>query len=360
MIMQSVYEALGAQVASDGIPLHFGDQAAEFRATHHAAVLMDRSHGGRLRLSGRDRLALPHRLSTNDIIALEPGQGAATLFTSPIGRILERAVIVHRGDDALLLTEPGRGEAMRGMLQRNIFFNDEMGIADLSEETRQFALHGAHADALVGALLHGETLPSVIGGIEAQIDDIPIFIVHHKPLVGDYWTIIVGNDAAPRVWSEILRVGAAFGILPAGSLTYNALRIGAGRPGVGRELSVDYLPLEVGLWDEVSFTKGCYTGQEILARMESRGKLARTMVKLALQQPIDAPVPLTVNGHTVGTLTSATVTPTGEAIGIGVVKVAHAQPGIKLYISDTNHATITAFAGVQPSMVTDAISSLES
>ena len=59
--------------------------------------------------------------------------------------------------------------------------------------------------------------------------------------------------------------------IPAGSLTYNVLRIRAGRPGVGHELSTDYIPLELGLWDEVSFTKGCYTGQEIIARMESRG-----------------------------------------------------------------------------------------
>src|SRR6185295_4976010 len=103
------------------------------------------------------------------------------------------------------------------------------------------------------------------------------------------------------VWAELLTLG----LIPAGSLTYNRLRIRAGRPGVGHELTQDYIPLELGLWDEVSFTKGCYTGQEIIARMESRGRLAKTIITVNLSAAVDAPAKLVADGHEVGMLTSS-------------------------------------------------------
>src|SRR5690606_27230476 len=112
-------------------------------------------------------------------------------------------------------------------------------------------------------------------------------------------------ESADRVWTALLAAGADHGLQPAGSLTYNVLRIRAGRPGVGRELSADYLPLEVGLWDEISFNKGCYTGQEIIARMESRSRLAKTIVTLALDALVEAPAPISIDEREVGTLTSS-------------------------------------------------------
>ncbi|HYO88960.1 MAG TPA: hypothetical protein VER79_09945, partial [Candidatus Limnocylindrales bacterium] len=113
----------------------------------------------------------------------------------------------------------------------------------------------------------------------------------------------------------------------------------------------DYIPLEVGLWDEVSFSKGCYTGQEIIARMESRHKLAKTIVQITLDQPINAPAPLRLDGREVGTLTSAVAAPDGTHYGIGVVKVAAAVPGSALTVAHEGceaQAIITRLAGVQP------------
>ena len=104
---------------------------------------MDRSHEGRFEIAGSDRLDLLHRISTNDLLTLDAGEGRPTLFTNAIARILDRATIYHRGERALVIAEPGRGEALRRYLQRNIFFNDDARLIDLASTTRQFVLHGA-------------------------------------------------------------------------------------------------------------------------------------------------------------------------------------------------------------------------
>jgi tRNA-modifying protein YgfZ len=353
MALQDLHRHLGATLAPDGIPLHYGDQKAEFHAALHAAALMERSHEGRLELSGRDRLSLLQRISTNDVLALSLGEGRPTIFTNPNARIIDRITVYHRGDTVLALTEPGRGEAVRVYLQRNIFFNDDARLTDLTPATRQFALHGPRAVAVFDALKLPVLEP--MHGVEFNVGGAPVFVARNKPISGDHYILVVANAHAETVWSTLLAVGASAGLVPAGSLTYNALRIRAGRPGVGRELSAEYLPLEVGLWDEVNFRKGCYTGQEIIARMESRNRLARTIVSLRLEGWVEAPASLTHEGREVGTLTSSVTTPDGDILGIGIVKVAAAQPGVALAAGAAGvPATITLLPGVQPPMISAA------
>lgn len=346
-VWADLHQRLGAILAEDGAPLHFGDQGAEYGAALNAAVLMDRSHEGRLSLRGDDRLALVQRMSTNNVLALAIDEAVPTIFTNPVGRIIERVTLVNRAEDALLLTEPGRGPAVRAYLGRNIFFNDAVQLHDLAPELHQFTLLGPTADAVAASL----GLPAVgaeFRGGWVNIADTPLYAVRVKPLAGAQWTLLAPSDSAEAIFEAVLRTGADYGLKPAGSLTYNLLRIRAGRPGVGRELSADYIPLEVGLWDEVSFNKGCYTGQEIIARMESRHKLAKTIVQLTLDRPLDAPAPLTSEGREVGRLTSCAAAPDGTVYGIGVVKLAAAVPGTVLQAGGGAQATITRLAGAQP------------
>ncbi len=149
-------------------------------------------------------------------------------------------------------------------------------------------------------------------------------------------------------------MGQPHGLIAAGSLTYNTLRIRSGRPGIGRELTEDYIPLELGLWDEVSFQKGCYTGQEIIARMESRGRLAKTIVALRLSAMVDAPADLFHDGKRIGTLTSNVSAPDGEVFGIGLVRPSLAHIGQALSVTNGVTATIRALPGVQPPELQDA------
>lgn len=349
MNISTIYGTAEVTLAGDGIPLRFGDAQQEYMAALEQAVVMDRSHEGRFEISGRDRLEIPHRISTNDLLTLSDGEGRPTIFTNATARILDRATFFERGERVLVITEPGRGDALMRYLQRNIFFNDEARLHDLAGTTRQFVLHGPNADAIGQqfapnlAPMHGETIE--IAGADA-------FVMRDKPLSGSHWRLIVPNTAAGSVWAALLSAGASCGLIPAGSLTYNALRIRTGRPGAGRELSTEYIPLEVGLWDEVSFTKGCYTGQEIIARMESRGKLAKTIVRLRLQSPQEAPAPIRLEGREIGLLSSSVHTPDGDLLGIGVIKVAAAQPGLHVVVGEAVAAEIIALAGAQPNETT--------
>lgn len=347
MQLAEFHQQQGGVVAPDGIPLHFGDQTAEYRAIFDSAVLLDRSHEGRLALNGRDRFELMQRMSTNDLLNMGAGEGRATVFTDPNARIIDRVMVYNRDSQALVITEPGRGAAVQTYLQRNIFFNDDVQVAPFNDSTQHLALHGAQADTIVGKLVEAALELPPLHGIEAQIDGVHVFLARNKPLHGTHWTMIAPANGAVAVWGALTEAGAS----AAGSLTYNVLRIQSGRPGIGRELSRDYIPLEVGLWDEISFSKGCYTGQEIIARMESRNRLAKVMVTLELDAAVNAPADIIDADRSVGKLTSSVTTPDGAHIGIGVIKIAQAHTGQTVVVGESSvTATVTGLAAVPPPM----------
>ncbi len=343
MSLSAYYQQLGATLAPDGIPLHFGDLKAEYYAALQQCILLDRSHEGRITLSGADRFDLLNRMSTNNMLNMQPGEGRATIFTNPNARILDRVMVYHRSDDELLmLTSPGRGQAMAQYFKRNIFYNDKVILRDLAAETHLFALHGVQADTVMQRLVKSASGIESFYGRDTHIDEIPVFIGKVKPLVESAWVILVATEFAEAILSCIMQAGAQL----AGSLTYNTLRIRAGMPA--RELSTDYIPLELGLWDEVSFNKGCYTGQEIIARMESRNRLAKTLVRLDLSQYVEAPTEVFHQGKRAGMITSSVLSPDDEIFAIGVIKTEFAKQDTQLNTSDGVPLRVSGLLGVQP------------
>ncbi len=338
---------LGAALAPDSIPLDYGDQALELAAARQAAVLLDRSHEGRILLQGPDRLALVNRMSTNDVARLTPQQGAPTLFTNANARILFRALCAEIPQGLLLISEAGQGAALAHYLRRNIFFGDRAELNDISAQTALFALHGAKAEAVIAAL--DADLPSVppYGSRQLTVAGISVTAIRRKPLLGSHWQLLCPLEDAAALHQALLDAGAGNGLAPAGSLSYNSLRIASGQPA-RLELSPQYLPLEVGLWDEVSFNKGCYTGQEIIARMESRQRLAKTLVKIELSGYVPAPAPVQHAGRAVGAMTSSVAAADGALYALGVVKLGFAKPGQALQVgAEAVAARVIGFAGAQ-------------
>jgi tRNA-modifying protein YgfZ len=352
--LQDLHRSQGATLAPDGIPLHYNDLAGEYQAALEQVVLMDRSHEGRMQMTGRDRYTLIQRMSTHDVVNLQTGQGRPTIFTNPNGRILDRIILYHQNDDtALVTTEPGRGEAVLNYVKGQIFFNDVAQIISLNETTRQFALHGPHTRHLIESLVGELPASAEMLTLQTTIAGVTVTLAQRRPLIGDHWIVIVPVAQAAEVWEALRVTGQTWNLKLAGSLLYNVLRIRAGRPGVGRELTPDYIPLEAGLWDEVNFHKGCYTGQEIIARMESRNRLAKTMVQFELSQITDSPAKLMIEGKEAGTLTSSVQSPLGECFGIGFVKIVYAEVGTTFQVQNSAaHARITQLAGVQPPLLT--------
>ncbi|MCY3779521.1 MAG: folate-binding protein YgfZ [Chloroflexi bacterium] len=340
--------SLGANLAPDNIPLDYGDLRSEFVSAMQACILLDRSHEGRILLRGRDRLNLVQRMSTNDVATLAENEGCATVFTNANARILYRAVCYNGPDGLLLISEAGQGTVLAGFLRRNIFFGDQVMVEDISESTAQFAIHGPGASAVAASLSTPVADSPTLCSVNTEVSGSQVTLLRRKSLVGEHWNVVCATERASEIHHLLLQRGADRGLMPAGSLTYNALRIRSSRPA-GLELSSDYIPLEVGLWDEVSFSKGCYTGQEIIARLESRGRLAKTMVRLDMPHMVAAPAKITVAGKAIGTLTSSASAANGEIYALAVIRLSHALPGQKISVGEhRSPAEVKGFAGVQP------------
>ena len=294
---------------------------AAYEAAHHGVAWRDESDIGRMVLAGHDRAALLQRLTTNDMSRIAAGAGVRTVFTSPIGRIID-VVTVHALDDVLLLlTSPGQGSVVYNLLRRNIFFNDQVTLRAAGRRYAQLTLHGAASAAALQAICGVPTVPTAPHQIvrTAPGDDAWL-LVGRRPLGAPAITVLLPAESAATAHTLLAQHGA----VPLDDATAQVLHVEAGEGRAGAEYSEHYIPLETGLLDAISFTKGCYVGQEIIARMESRGRMARRLCGLRLDAPIAAPAPLWHAGADAGTLTSAVVSPRFGPIALGYVRTAHA------------------------------------
>jgi aminomethyltransferase len=292
------------------------EQAVEL--AQHDALLVDRSNLGMLKFSGETRLDLIHRMSTQDVNSLQPGMGAATILTTDIGRIIDRLILYVGTQDVYALTGEENADNIARYLMRFVFFNDDFHIADLSAETRIWGVYGPAA---------GNHLNN-IWGVELDLarhhwqqltgpNDRPVYMMRTDPVFGDGYLIMSEGDD----YTQLLIDG---GLKLAGEEAFDYLRIASGRPRFGRELTSDYIPLEANLWPDVSFSKGCYIGQEIIARMESRGRIAKQLVRLRLDELVPAGEDIIAAGKKAGTITSVASGPLG-VIGLGYVKTAYLE-----------------------------------
>ena len=261
--------------------------------------------------TGRDRIDLLHRMSTNDLTNMAMNEGRATVLTTPLARIVDRLVVINLGPEpkVLLLGSAGAGTKIRRWLSGYIFFQDEVAFTDASAELARFRVFGPKAEAVVETLIPGASsvkLHHVLrqgGAIIARAD----------PLAGSSFFVVAEKSEFARWRAKAIEAGA----VEAGPEVYDLLRIESGLPESGHEIGEEFIPLESGLWDDVSFTKGCYIGQEIIARMESRGKLAKRLVGLKAASPLKPGAEFPG-----GLVTSAAESPRFGWIGLGFAKPA--------------------------------------
>lgn len=305
-----------------------------YQAALTGVALYDDSGRGRIWMRDRDRAALLHRLSTNHIERLQPGEGTRTVLTTPIGRIID-VLTVHCHEDGLLLTtSPGRGPALLAYLRKNIFFNDKVKLEDASASLGQLALVGPSApEVLAAAGLPGASLASG-AFVAGSLGQVTVWVAAEPSLAlgGQGYSLYAPAEALPELAAALSAAGAAE--LPAAER--EVLRVEHGQPAYGSELSQEYIPLETGLWDAISFNKGCYVGQEIIARMESRGRLAKQLrgLRFPAGAPADLALPakLDAGGKEAGDLTSLAESPRFGTIGLAYVRTAHAEPGTALAV----------------------------
>ena len=310
---------------------HYGDSAAEFAALESGVGLADRSHVGRLRLLGADVLDLLDRLTTNKLETLEPREGLPTVLTTSKGRVVDLLTLTAADGHLLCLTSPGRQEAVAEWIDFYTF-SEDVTVEDVSGDTAQLSLAGPGSAALLGAL-----------GVD--VSGLPMFHSRGHALAGadvlawhtlsagtPTYELIVPAAAALTVWNALTQAGA----VPTGHQAWEAYRVLRGVPIHSAEFSDDTNPLESRLRGAISFNKGCYIGQEVVARLNTYDKVQRSLMSLVLSGPAQPGDALkSAEGASAGVVTSVAQRPIdGVYVGLALVRHEHATPGATLLVAD--------------------------
>lgn len=292
-----------------------------------SCALFDLTGRGTLRVRGKERKEFLHGLVTNDVNKLAPGQGCYAAVLTPKGKMRADLTILCMDEELLIDTEPELAGPLTTLLSGYLFYQ-EAAIENVSDQFSVFHIEGpGTAEALLAlgctdlSLQPLRHLGVMLDGIEARV----VFVSRGGSLGAD---IRVPRDAAPQIDSRIQAAGAR----PAPLALLETGRIESGIPRWGMELDESVLPNEARLErNAISYTKGCYMGQETVARIKTYGHVNRLLVSLLVELP-SAPLTrgneLRTDGAKVGSLTS--VAPFREGRGtaaLGFVKREFAEPG---------------------------------
>jgi len=313
-----------------GFPIagHYGDPEAEYRAVLSGAGVFDRSAWGRLRVTGERPQAWLNGIVSNDT-NLKPGEGCRALLLTIKGRIA-CDLNVHAVDDGLWIgTAFDTAAGLAENLRRLVLYGDRIEVEDVRPETFQFTVAGPQAAAVVRHAV-GADVDDLKPGQVITTDDVTV------------WATRLGE---PRAYDVVAPLGQAEArwcafteqAQPYGWRAAELLRIAAGLPRWGAELTGDVLPLEAELEEALSHSKGCYPGQEIVARMRDRGHANRLLRLLAMQGEVaprrDATLSVPGDPRPVGMITSAAAVPDEGVRALAYVKSAAADPGVRLELT---------------------------
>lgn len=299
-----------------------------YDAARESVVVFPQPGAGYLRVGGADRMAFLQRQTTNDLRLMAPRRALETVLTSPTARVLDVLLLLTEPEAIGVITLPGRGPATTRYLRGKIFFMDKVTVDDASSEFAQFDLEGPNA----ARLLHEVELaqpPALDEVVSGNIDGVPVHAIGRRGLVRMGYRLL-----APAASGEALAAAlTSAGAIPLTAESYQVLRVEAGLPGPTRELTEEYNPLEANLEVAISHDKGCYTGQEVIARQITYDKVTRRLVGLRLEAPVTPGAPVLAQGKAVGTVTSAVVSPHYGPIALAFVKRPYNEPGTTVTVA---------------------------
>jgi folate-binding protein YgfZ len=303
---------------------HGSDANHAGRALRESCGLLDRSERGKLALTGTQAKEFLQGQVTNDVVALTPGQGCYAAFLTQKGKMLGDLRVLDSGDELLLDTERGALQELFNMIRRfKIGFDAELHKRTV--ERGLLSLIGPDARRLAGAEAAGLGREEHANAA-ATIAAAPVRLVATDVGVD----VICAAEQTAAVRGALLAAGA----VAVEEADAETLRVEHGRPRYGIDLDDTTIPQEAGLNDRaVSFTKGCYVGQETVARLHYKGKPNRHLRGLRLSAPIASGTELTLAGKRVGVLGSVVISPQHGPIGLALLRRA-AEPGTTVTAGD--------------------------
>ncbi len=343
--LYEVHRALGARMvdfAGWEMPVQYRGIIEEHRAVRTRAGLFDVSHMGEIEVRGAHAFAACQRVTCNDAGRLRDGRAQYTLLMYPDGGVVDDAVL-HRLSPTryLFCVNAANRERDAAWLREQV---READVIDRSDDFAQLALQGPRSSAIL-ARLTGIALDRVprFAFAEGKVAGYESLVAHTGYTGEDGWEVYCAPAAARDIWEAVATAGRPEGLTPAGLGARDTLRLEAGLPLYGHELSPDTTPFEAGLEWVVRLDKGEFIGRAALLEQQRTG-VRRRLIGLALREPgvPRAGYRIVRGGVVVGEITSGTKSPTlGKGIGLGYVDVASSAVGMALGV-DIRQRTVAA------------------
>jgi folate-binding protein YgfZ len=322
----------GAEVVA-----HYGDALAEHGALHSGAGVMDLSFRGRLCLAGADRVRLLNGQVTNNVKDLRVGQGCYAALVTAKGRLQSDLNIYCLPNEVLLDFEPGLSQAISERLEKYIIA-DDVQIVDVASPYGLLSVQGPKAGEVVQGLGLTPELPAKLMDFVTVNDATlgEIYVMNHPRLGTSGFDLFVPTPALGAVMDKLIAAAKGAGGGACGWQAWEMARIEAGIPRFGLDMDESNLAPEAGIEGRaISYAKGCYIGQEVIARIRTYGKVAKALRGLRLADDLKAlPVKgdkLFHDGKEVGFVTSVLASPKLKAnIALGYVRKETNQIGAEL------------------------------
>lgn len=336
--LSEVHAAAGgsfAEVAGWRVPAHYGDGRREYEAVRKAAGLLDLSHQGKIRVTGDDRTDFLHRMLSADVKGLGTGQGCRAFLLNAKGHVVAYLSLYALEDAFLAEADPAMATAMMEMLERYIIA-DDVTVEDASEAYGLLSVQGPAAPAVLADLLGGEALPSwePLQHAERVVAGGPVRVVSNGRTGEPGYDLWVAAERVAALWEAVTKAGRGHGLRPVGLEALDVLRLEAGLAWAA-DVGGDVLAMETGLEHAISFTKGCYIGQEFVIRVAHRGHVNRKLCALVVNgdRAPAAGDKVLAGDKEAGRITSAAISPAlGRPIALGYVRREHTEPGSKVTV----------------------------
>jgi folate-binding protein YgfZ len=301
----------------------------DYQAALEGVVFYPQPDAGYLRIAGEDQANFIQRQTTNDIRLLQPPRALLSVLTSAVARILDVFYLLNDEEAIGAITLPGFAQKTALFLKSRIFFMDRVTLEDLSASISQFDLFGPRAQDLLQRLNIQLPASNTISDVKIADKRVRLLAVEESFSPG-YRLLTEAKDREP-VETALEQNGAA----RLSPISFETLSVEAGRPRAGKELSEEYTPLEAGLFSTVADGKGCYTGQEILARQLTYDKVTQQLCGLRLPGVVAAGERIYVDGKPAGTLTSFADSPRFGPIALAILKRPYFQPGNRVSVGNS-------------------------
>lgn len=317
----------------------YRDICKESSGVRDGLGICDITHRGKLRLSGKDHLRFLQGMLTNDVVKLEESSGTYATLLTVKGKIITDMHVYKSSDHVHIDLEPGQNQRIKEHLER-FRLTYRVDIEDRTHEYSLFHICGPRVkDYFRDIGLKEVSDLGELSFLETSFSGINLTIFATDRTGETGYDLLVNNNSAIELWKSMIDEGLNYNIVPFGSETLETLRIEAGIPVLGKDFDESTIPIEAGLWNALNFEKGCYVGQEVIARIKWRGRVNWHLAGIEIDYdkvPLENDI-IYKNDKKVGRVTSSVYSHIlGKPICLAFLRREHKDPGTEVLIISGN------------------------